>query len=33
MSSIPLNDLDQALVAGQRGSSAMPQLYRELGDG
>jgi len=33
MSSIPLNDLDQALVAGQRGSSAMPQLYRELGEG
>jgi hypothetical protein len=33
MSSVPLNDLDRALVAVQRGPSAMPQLYRELGEG
>ncbi len=33
MSFTTLNDLDQALVAVQRGASAMPQLYRALGEG
>ena len=33
MNSIPMNALDRALVAVQRGPSAMPQLYRELGEG
>ncbi len=28
-----MNDLDRALVAVQRGPSAMPQLYRALGEG
>ena len=33
MSSLPLNGLDQALVAIHRGPSAMPQFYRELCEG
>ena len=33
MNFIPVNDLDRALIAGQRSVTAIPEVYRQLGEG